>query len=572
NDDLYNTKIMNGEWKQEYKANIVYDKQFVKQGEGSLKIERISGEFPEFYIRFANALLPEDFEVKKTHVVGLWVYNANDTDADIIINLRNVQNFTVLSKAQTAKANGWTRIECDFSEFAWAKKDVIGGFSISVNGAIPSEIYYDGLSISDDAEEVVVDLNALIESIVAPDSVVTYATFKENAKFIDLVDYAMGVYQNMSAEDKKAVKPTNLALLDKYSKMFPEHKVVYSSHRDVIMRWAYGAQMAILEEIDDTFGGVWSISVNTEKEQSWYNIGLSGNDMDKYERVVFWIYNPTDQDLRLTLSKGGWKPEYFKYAEFDLLSHEWTEISIPMADFRSNVDAASSGNIYCLFYRTDYKSIKGTFKLTSYFGICGESAITDSAQAIVDAIDGLVAVDGLTEDNQEALEAIANVRKEYDKLSDTEKAHINNYSKLVALEEKAFSFKMDKLRLKMNGLNDPLTKDDATAVFEIYEEYSQFTDLEKSMMDDKEESAILEAYETLKVYIVDAYIAELPDVNELNAVHFGLINTIAERYDTLSNEQKSALENGEKLLDYLKVLEEYTVITDYSHVSDIRLG
>ena len=103
---------------------------------------------------------------------------------------------------------------------------------------------------------------------------------------------------------------------------------------------------------DETYGKVWTLQSANAATTDFHAEGL---DASAYAKVVFRIYNPLGEDVRLVLYTKSWGSQ----SAITMKAGEWTEITVDVATYGST--------FFCVIDTA--KSNEGVWKITSFTGI-----------------------------------------------------------------------------------------------------------------------------------------------------------------------------------------------------------
>ncbi len=556
NDDLYAVYPTDISPKDEYKVCINTDSAYVKSGDGSFKYTFINGTAHSFVQLVNHSQLP-DLDVTKLKSVSLWVYNAAETSQKITLSLTTAGGAAMFSKQQELQPGVWTEVKYDqLASFSYKKKTNVAGvlFRFDVDGA--ATLYVDEMRVELGAEDVPPeDFNQVVTNIaeIASQTALNGENFADYVKFIDAVGYARSLYDDL--QDKTGYE-TSYAKLQSYEELLGGFTAVYTprSDEDTITKWEYGNGLTIAQEVDETYGGVWSIIVDAKSsyEQSFRFADL---DVSEFGEVVMWIYNPTEYELKLQIH-GGWN-SWSAYATI-LAPGEWT-----MVRFNTKIIENDTQNCFFPIISNAQKPFEGTFLFTALYGV----PATESAAEVIAAIEQLPDVANITSEHQQTVE---NIRTAYDDLSKASKAAVTNYQKLAAAENQiatiqaaAFDQKIaDVVAVEVTPYN---VIERYSLVTDLVNEYYALSDLAYYRVSKWEE---LETYknqiETYKEQLVKDMVDSFPDVAEAEFPKMiSQVNLAKTLYDELEPEIQATV-NVEKLDALVAECQKYVLGFDFT--------
>lgn len=468
NADLYSVYPMDIAPRDEYQVSINTDPNFVKAGNGSLKYVSINGTAHSFIQLINHSHLP-DMDVTKLKSVSIWVFNATETSQKITLSLTNNTGAPMFSVQQQLEPNQWTQVKYDqLAEFSYKKKSNIVGVAFRFDVEGKATLYVDEMRVELGAEDVPpADFNQVVAGIadIAPTEALTGETFATNIKFVDAVNYARLLYNDLANtsgyEESYAKLQTYEQLLGGFSAMYTPR-----SDDDVISKWEYGNGLTVAQEVDETYGGVWSIIVDAKSaaEQSFKFTDL---DVSAYGEIAMWIYNPTDFELTLQIH-GGWNL-WSAYAT-KLASKQWTMVRFNCAI----VENDTAGSAFIIISNSQV-GFSGTFLFTALYGVPANV----SAKHVIDSIDQLPNKDSITLEHQSTIQQI---RTAYDNLSSAGKSAVTNYSKLTDAENKIATIQAEAFDQKiMQVVSVQVTVDNVleryNAVSDLTNQYNALDDL-----------------------------------------------------------------------------------------------
>lgn len=435
NADLYSVYPMDVAPRDEYQVTINTDPAFIKAGNGSLKYVSTNGTAHSFIQLISRSNLP-DLDVTKLKSVSLWVYNATDSQQKLTLSITNISGAPMFSVQQQLEPNQWTQVKYDqLAEFSYKKKSNVAGIAFRFDIEGKATLYVDEIRVELGAEDVPpADFNQVVAGIanIAPTEALTGETFANNVKFIDAVRYARLLYNDLA---NTSGYEASYAKLQTYEQLLGGFSTLYTprSDDDVISKWEYGNGLTIAQEVDETYGGVWSIIVDA-KSAAEQSFKFNDLDVSAYGEIAMWVYNPTDFELTLQIH-GGWNL-WSAYAT-KLTPKEWT-----MVQFNCSIVEKDTVGSAFIIISNGQVGFSGTFLFTALYGVPANV----SAKDVIDTINQLPDKDSITLEHKPTVQQI---RTSYEDLSAASKSAVTNYSKLTDAENKIATIEADEFDQKI---------------------------------------------------------------------------------------------------------------------------
>ena len=141
-DDLYSIKFNVGtDYPADYKGEINTDKNYIKDGKGSLKITYRSGGHPEPVIYCSNI---KDLNLQDLKSATCWVYN--DTEYSFTVNFNllrkndTAKKVAMFTQEYTVKSREWTLLELPINNIVMQYNgDNVLGFGVEFVCRVPTE-------------------------------------------------------------------------------------------------------------------------------------------------------------------------------------------------------------------------------------------------------------------------------------------------------------------------------------------------------------------------------------------------------------------------------------------------
>lgn len=141
-DDLYSMKFNVGtDYPADYKGEINTDKNYIKDGKGSLKITYRSGGHPEPVIYCSNI---KDLNLQDLKSATCWVYNDTEYSFTVNFNLLRKNNtakkVAMFTQEYTVKSREWTLLELPINNIVMQYNgDNVLGFGVEFVCRVPTE-------------------------------------------------------------------------------------------------------------------------------------------------------------------------------------------------------------------------------------------------------------------------------------------------------------------------------------------------------------------------------------------------------------------------------------------------
>ncbi|MBQ7913455.1 MAG: InlB B-repeat-containing protein [Clostridia bacterium] len=134
--------------------------------------------------------------------------------------------------------------------------------------------------------------------------------------------------------------------------------VLLNAKSQTLTKWDYGNAITVTNGTDETYGDVWNVTIDDIVEQSITHTAINTSD---YAKVYFYVYNPTDVEIRLVVhgGYGAWGQ-----ATIMLPAKTWTKVELDMSVF----EADQAGQIFLMLQVPDAGSLAGEWKISSFYG------------------------------------------------------------------------------------------------------------------------------------------------------------------------------------------------------------
>ena len=134
-----------------------------------------------------------------------------------------------------------------------------------------------------------------------------------------------------------------------------------------LAKWDYGQTITVGKATDATYGNVWTVIVGETAEQSIINEAF---DLGIYEKVYFYVYNPCDYNVRLTIHGGydGWGLKVLSLAQ------GWNKVELDASAF-----GYLPGQICLVLQDPNAVSLAGEWKVSSFYGVA-PNALSNAAE------------------------------------------------------------------------------------------------------------------------------------------------------------------------------------------------
>ena len=183
-------------------------------------------------------------------------------------------------------------------------------------------------------------------------------------KYSDDYDYNfLGWFLNETDEtpfDFNSEITGDLTLIAKWQQT-EKTNVLLNASSQTLTKWDYGNAITVTNGTDETYGDIWKIAIDAEIEQSITHTAINTAG---YKKVSFYIYNPTNFGIRLTIhgGYGAWGK-----ATIILPANTWTKVEVDVSIF----DADQVGQIFLMLQAvspSEGDSLVGEWKISSFYG------------------------------------------------------------------------------------------------------------------------------------------------------------------------------------------------------------
>ena len=143
----------------------------------------------------------------------------------------------------------------------------------------------------------------------------------------------------------------------------PEYtsNILLDANSQTLTKWDYGNAITVQTGKDDTYGDLWTITIDDVAEQSFQHIAIDTKD---YKTVCFYVYNPQNEEMRLTIH-GGWSA--WGRVSVKLAANAWTKVEVPASVFTED----DAGKIFLVLQTPtpETQTLAGEWKITSFYGV-----------------------------------------------------------------------------------------------------------------------------------------------------------------------------------------------------------
>lgn len=568
-EDLYALKPVDVSPYDAYTMTLNTDPAYTKAGEGSFRYTFLSGSSHTFLQQLSHSYHAKA-DVKTLKSVSVEVYCDSDTAESVTLSVTTSGGAALFSRTVTVAPKSWTTVSVDGLEaYSYQKKSAIGGVSFRFDAESTVTMYVDEMRFTLGAADLPpVDFNAYVSSIasMAPDAPLTKATFGEHVAFVDAVCYARSLYDAMN--DKSQASAASKAALDRYTALLGGYETLYSPRAsgDVMDRWSYGAALTVSTGEDPAYGAVYEVAVNARNtgEQSFRYTGLN---VSRIGEIVFYVYNPTDSELKLDVH-GGWNT-WLAYT-CQLPPKAWTAVTVNAATVENDV----AGSFFVVISRQGKAPFEGVFRFTALYGVPGNIAAGD----VIAAIDTLPAKADITLAHKNE---VLLVRAAYDELSREARASVSNYARLTEAENRIAEIEAADFDAEVNAfLAQTVGAENAKELYlqliDLLNAYDALSDLAAPRVTTRQalydRRAELDRY---LVEIVNGMIDALPEAAGAEGDLPRLLPQVGltkQLYDALTEEQREQVTAAGKLQAFLRLCENYRLVFDFTVANMTRVS
>ena len=482
-DDLYAVKPIGVMPSDTFKMDINKDTEFLKVGAGSLRYENVHGSYHEAFMLFENSVAAE-IDARKISSVSVDVFNANERVVGVSLLMKTHDGSTMFAEQATLSAGEWTTVVIDLTGYSYAQKGFAEGVSLRFDVDSPAVFYADDLVARMGADDLPpVDINELMDDLVLPLGVTKIAeeNLDEHVAFVEKVFYAQRLYGENGNSSK--ISQTNRAKLNECVAMVEDFGALCDARTQFVSKWVYGGAITALASTDEEYGAVWSVNIPRIKNEQ--SISHSAISVDGYGKVVFWLYNPMDVNLKMNVH-GGWFS--WNVHQTQLPAKEWTKIELNARYFEYDV----KGQVFFVIYGAG--QIEGEFKMTSFYGVSAEIVATP----VSEMIEFLPTVAELTVTDKTA---VMSAWSAYENLSSSAKLAVEGVEKLSDSIKKIDALELENVLSKIAALPEAgdITAAHKEAVMEAKGYYDILSDGAKENVPDDAVAKLTACYEALSL-------------------------------------------------------------------------
>ncbi len=259
-------------------------------------------------------------------------------------------------------------------------------------------------------------INSLIEKLPAPEAV-------DAADEILITLEVNKAYNLLTEEGKAGITAANkeklaacMAKTSAYTMLVDaKDPTQLQSGRDT------GNAGTVVSVFDDTFVSAFSLSISNPNANGDFHANM---DLTGQGAVVFFVYNPYNEDVTLAMYDSGWGGGLTYKAK----ARQWTQITVDV-----NGNSYGTKGFFFIVCAGDMLSAnpdavaEGTWKITGFLGISKEVMDELEVPNVIAQIEALPEASTVTLGDKAAIQA---AKAAYDALSDNAKTKVTNASKL----------------------------------------------------------------------------------------------------------------------------------------------
>lgn len=505
-DDLYNVRqlMSNISYDVRAKLEINKDANYIKSGEGSLKVEHKTNECSAIFQRIDTTSALDGADISDIATLSVWVYNANEYELPVILNVVGQEQVNLTSHIQNIPAKQWSLVTYSINKVVIKYNyKAIQGFSIGFDRTSPNVCYLDDFSLSFGSKfsqedekyiEIVENLNKRMGAI--PDSIaVTDTATIEEARQIGLA------YQNIPEVYRVACSNYSRYLVS-LSSYVQTYSMDYAAESDVTALFfgsIFGLSQVSLGNRTKTFALSYTEDKKYADEIGSLKAEITDNTLDwwafdasvpfqltSYKEFHMNVYNDSDHDLSLSVS---WDGAHIIKAK------QWNLVTVLCADFPDG----TTSNLEIEFTGLDEEGISTGFLGNVYFA--NANLIRNSAQDFADVVNSLLPIEELTYQDKIDVDRAFNYYYDLDINEQSKPLAVETLLILQAAQEQVLSCGKGDLSTRIDAL--PEQKDfeayQYSLVDECYEIYMVMSDVEKQALSNRQK--LLDLYQ----YAHDTY-------------------------------------------------------------------
>ena len=419
-DDLYSIKFNVGtDYPADYKGEINADKNYIKDGKGSLKITYRSGDHPEPIIYCSNI---RNLDLSDLKSASCWVYNDTAYSFAVKFNLLRKNNTSkksaMFTEEYTVKSREWTLLELPINNIVMQYNgDNVLGFGVEFVCRVPTPgtdepqtpftFYLDtfvlkyGAELTAEDKEYKTKIDNVIEAI---DKLPNGISERDEAQIREIYD----MYATLPDIYKGAVKNYSRyenAVSKLMSELYKNKKTDESSPVLFTDRFFGVNHFSLASTYSTTAKVEYSESVKYGSEQGSTAFVFDGKSaspwaawnfttsapLSSYDYISFYVKNETDNDVIM----------FYTWSNNRTIPMgDWVKVEIPASAFGINFNELEitgvgqttlTGKLYFSAINCYSSGIDGLFEnaVTSYDAEGGAQSETNGVTTFTSAADGL---------------------------------------------------------------------------------------------------------------------------------------------------------------------------------------
>lgn len=496
-DDLYNVRqlMSNISYDVRAKLEINTDANYIKTGNGSLKVNHKTSECSSIFQRIDTTPILDGRDISDIAKLSAWVYNDTDEELPVILNVVGQEQSILTSHSEKISSKKWSLVTFDINKVVISYNyKLVQGFSIGFDRTSPITCYVDdfklsfGSEYSEEDKKIMSTVESLNQRMGAiPESIaVTDTATIEEARQIGLAYETIPELYRIACTNYSRYK----SALSSYVQAYSTDYATESSVNALFFGSIFGLSQVSLGSRTQTFPLSYSEEKKYTDQVGSLKAAISDNTLDwwtfdatvpfqlgSYKYFEMNVYPETDQDLSMSVSWDG---------GHTLKPNQWNKIHILCADFPEG----TTSKLEIEFTGLNKEGASIGFLGNVYFS--DAILVRNSAKDFADLVNTLLPIDDLTYDDRLEVERVFDYYHNLD---------INEQSKQVALEA----------LIILNAARDKVLSEG------------------KKLLPDK--------------------INVLPEIEDFKVYHCSLVEECMEIYEAMTDIEKSDLANRQKLLN-----------------------
>lgn len=534
-DDLYNVRqlMSNISYDVRAKLEINTDANYIKTGNGSLKVNHKTSECSSIFQRIDTTPILDGRDISDIAKLSAWVYNDTDETLPVILSVVGQEQTILTSHNDKVLSKQWALITFNINKVVidYNYKQ-IQGFSIGFDRTSPITCYVDDFKLSfgseytEEDKKVMSTVESLNQRMAAiPESIaVTDTATIEEARQIGLAYETIPEIYRIACTNYSRYQSALSSYVQAYSTDYATESTVNALFFGSI----FGLSQVSLGSRTQTFPLSYSEEMKYADEVGSLKATITDNTLDwwifdatapfqlgSYKYFEMNVYPDTNCDLSMSVSWDG---------GHTLKPKQWNKVHILCADFPEG----TTSKLEIEFTGLDEKGASIGFLGNVYFA--NAILVRNSAKDFANLVNTLLPIDDLTYDDRLEVERIFDYYYNLDINEQGKQVAIEALIILNAARNKVLSEGKTLLPGKIAALPDNIANFkvyQCSLVEECMEIYEVMTDEEKSSLADRQKLLDLNIYSTSNFGVVYT-----PNDELLNySVFRGTTDVVEVKYD-----------------------------------------